>query len=176
MRLFEPVSIDEESQVTTLDGDERRQPRGETSAADEKIIQKFAEEINENWTRSRDRDDQCQLTETGKEEQQSDLIDHTQAQQIASDTVAPARASTNGEEREKIVRQSNEKSEEGEKNQHGHGSALPSGNKIGEEELIEGDRKRVRTGLTLPTGMTSRTETDGIGGTSLIATQTSTFV
>ena len=52
--LFEPVSIDEESQVTTLEADERGQPGGETSAADEKIIEKFAEEIIENWTRSRD--------------------------------------------------------------------------------------------------------------------------
>ena len=47
---------------------------------------------------------------------------------------------------------------------------------IGEEELIESDSEGSGSKVTLSTGMTSRTETDEVGGTSSIAAQTSTFV
>ena len=113
-RLFEPVSVQNEGGVEPFDGHQGREPEDHSAGRQEKIVQQFTKNVIDHRCRTVRGDVENDVDETTDEKAEIDLIDDAQPEKVVTDAVAAARSSMECHEGEEIVRDGQEKTEQGE--------------------------------------------------------------
>ena len=107
--MFQPLPVQHQSHVDTLDGDERRQPEDQSTGGDEEIVEELAEQRVERRSIG---DVQGEMSETSDEHAEIELIDQAETQKIVTNTVAQTDRLSKGDEGEEIVGHGKEKGQE----------------------------------------------------------------
>ena len=100
------------------------------------------------------------MNETNSKKKKIELVDDTQREKIVTNSITKTRSTTKSDEREKIVQESQEEKQQSEEDEKRNRCLSLRGEKIGREELIEGERERFGIELTSITRMTLRTKTN----------------
>ena len=112
------------------------------------------------------------MNETGDEESEIELIDSSHGEKIMTNAITKTRTTTEGDQREKIIRQSQKEKKKGEEDEKSDRHLSLIGVKIWREELIESERERFSVELTSIPRMTPGTNTNEVLGSPSIPLKT----
>ena len=111
-RLFKPEIIQKDGHGKTLGRHQWRQQRSQSNEAGEEIAEEFTEHVFHCCVGWIERHRHREMNQMCGEESQADLIEHTDTEQIVTNTSTQALLLTKGEETEEIIRYGQKKEQQ----------------------------------------------------------------